>query len=854
MRRHSLLKPLAWALAFLLVGTGVAAWWVNQYQDDLFRRAQAFINDELNGTFEASRASVTIWSGTPGVILKLHDVCLRDRRFDAHGVELFRAREVRLRLNLRELVQQRVVISRITLADAQFRAFVGRDGYTNLAVFQNNRPTTQPDGGTDRSPFLQYLGRVHFENTQVVFADSLHQRYHAGLFQDTWLHLNSTDSSEVVQFEGKVRFDGLTFSTRKGPFLAQRATELDLRFAYHRARRELRVAPSTVAVGPDEAVQLGGWCWFPSGQPPRIDLTFQTQQMRLSRILPLLTPYLAERIGRYRFDTQIQTARVRLHGTTAAGTMPTVEARFETDTFTLQSQIGTLHRVRTAGGFTNRLQTDRPAADANSRLYFSRAEGDWEGLPFSVKLHVDDLTHPRADLLGQTALHLTDLNDLTEAGVYRFDDGQARVRYRFRGDLMQPVDSLTGRLNGTLRGDIQLVKGLFTYLPRRLELSDLHARASFDDTDLRLHEFRAAANQNPVRLTGVVHEFVPFLTLPRGKLYAAAELRSPRLNLNTLPTRRTNLPQHGTRTTPAARRQLQKKLTQVLARLELNLGLGIEHFQYRRLRAHAVRGRVVTTQRDLRIREWAMQAFGGTVELAGQLDYLNRQRNRLEVRCRIARADVQQVFRSFENFGQQTVTDRNLSGRLTAEATFQTDLTSEYRLLPATMTGDLRIHLADGVIHELAPLKRMQRFVFKRRDFSHVRFATIENQFRLRGQELEIDRMAIESSVLTLFVGGVYSFGTKTDLTVQIPFSNLRHRGSDYELVDVDSLRTRGLSVFVHAREVDGEMRLRYDFVRHRKPREKERERRRIRRQERLEAASERAVSPVPAAESPDAP
>lgn len=842
MRRRHLLKPLAWSFAFLLAGGGLAAWWANQHRAELFERVQALINEELNGSFQASGVSATIWSGTPGIILKLHDVRLRDRRFDRHRIDLLSADEVRIRLSLRELLQQRVVISRITLADARVRAFVGRDGYTNLSVFQTKAPAVPRLTTTPRSTILQYLGRVHLENTAVAFIDSLHDKHHAGTFRAASLRLNSTDSSEALRLEGTVQFDGLTFSSQKGPFLTQRATKLDLHLDYHRARRELRVRPSTVQLDGSDRIELAGRCFFPLDQAPVIDLTFRAQGMRLSRVLPLLTPYLEKRIGRFGFDTVLKTAQARLRGSTGPGIVPTVDVRFETDTLTFPSRIGPLTQVRATGGFTNRLRPQSPANEVNSRLYFTALRGFWEDLPFAAQLRIDNLLQPIADLRGLTQVDLADLNDLTEPVTYRFDEGQARLTYQFRGNLQQPFDTLTGRLNGTLRGELRVSKGLFTYLPRQLELSGLEARASFDGSDLRLHQFTAAANRNPVQLTGIVREFIPFLTLPRGKLQAAAELYSARLDLNTVPIRPTSRRARHNR--PAvARRQLQRTISRVLDRLEMTLGVRLGQFRYRRFQASQIRGLLVTTQRDVRIRELSMQAFRGKFRLTGQLDYLSRTRNRLDIACRIEGADVKQVFRSFDNFGQQTLTDRHLSGRLTSTATFRTDLTNNYRLLPPTMSGQLYVKLTDGVIQEFAPLKRVQKFVFKRRNFDHVRFATIENDFRLRGEELEIDRMAIESSVLTLYVGGVYSFGTKTDLTVQIPLSNLKHRGTDYELADVDSLRTRGLSVYLRAREEAGEMKIRYEFIHQRKPKDRPRRRRRA---ERLEVRGE---TPQPARE-----
>jgi hypothetical protein len=193
----------------------------------------------------------------------------------------------------------------------------------------------------------------------------------------------------------------------------------------------------------------------------------------------------------------------------------------------------------------------------------------------------------------------------------------------------------------------------------------------------------------------------------------------------------------------------------------------------------------------------------------------------LALRGKILNADVQSVFQSFDNFGQKTLTDKNLKGKLSTDFNFESNLNNNVRLIPATMKGLLHINLTNGHINNFEPFMKMKKLVFKNRNFESVQFAPITNNFHLRGEEIEIEPMEIESNVMTLFVDGVYSFGKKTDINIAIPLSNLKKRDSTYVLDPNNPERKEGSKIFLKAQDENGEVNIKLAF------RKKERRKRR---------------------------
>jgi hypothetical protein len=145
---------------------------------------------------------------------------------------------------------------------------------------------------------------------------------------------------------------------------------------------------------------------------------------------------------------------------------------------------------------------------------------------------------------------------------------------------------------------------------------------------------------------------------------------------------------------------------------------------------------------------------------------------------------------------------------------FDADVDDQYRVIPSTMRGELDCKIKDGTLKEFPPLMSMSNFLFKERDFSDVAFAEIKSKFSIRGPAVEIGRMEIQSTVLSLFLQGYYSFQDSTTLSVQIPLSNLRRRNKNYKPENVGTDTRVGPSIFLHVhnnREIKGKMIIDYD-------------------------------------------
>jgi hypothetical protein len=192
------------------------------------------------------------------------------------------------------------------------------------------------------------------------------------------------------------------------------------------------------------------------------------------------------------------------------------------------------------------------------------------------------------------------------------------------------------------------------------------------------------------------------------------------------------------------------------------------------------------------------------MSLHGTLTSLSDNNNDVDVQANLNNVNVSKLFSAFDNFGLSSLHAENLKGRLTCNTQLHAVLDDESRLIPSSLSGKIDLSLLNGELINFEPLQKMAVFVLKKRDFSNVEFAEIKNTFDINGRMVTINKMEVQSSVLGLFVEGMYDIkGANTDLVVQVPLKYLKKRDPGYSPENQGVDAKKGISVYVRAKSGD---------------------------------------------------
>ena len=335
----------------------------------------------------------------------------------------------------------------------------------------------------------------------------------------------------------------------------------------------------------------------------------------------------------------------------------------------------------------------------------------------------------------------------------------------------------------------------------------------FDEKSIRIRKLQIFDQHNLLTVNGYVNQFVPLLALKNQPVKANLDITMPQWDLNwihSLVTKKTTKKKSGNK----VQQQIAETIEKLTNQIEMDVHVATPLLKYRRFVASKVRGGLIVNKRSIRFYDVSMNTWNGKFGFSGGINDLDKATHSLAMKGSVQNSDVSKVFQTLDNFGQKTLTHKQLSGKFTTDFSLTATMLQGFRLVTSSCWGDLSVKLQDGALTNFKPFDDFKKIVvLKNRNYDNVQFATIENQLRLRNQEVYVDKMALESSILTLFVEGIYSFRDRTDLSIRIPLMNLKRRDDDYKLLSKQELNDlKGGNIFLRAKDESGKVNIKLDL------------------------------------------
>jgi hypothetical protein len=473
-------------------------------------------------------------------------------------------------------------------------------------------------------------------------------------------------------------------------------------------------------------------------------------------------------------------------------------------------------QVTLEGSFTNHLDRTQINDNRNSMLTIHRFKGIIKGLPTTLSTTVKDFNDPIIDLKSNIALNLKSINSDIDNTRLKFDKGKLSSTIEYTGRLNEYLNPHSTKYTGKLKGSSTISQAAFQLGPRKQIVEDFNMNVHFDQNQLVIDKISMLMNKNPLVVKGEILGFVPFFLQPEKKGFIKLNIYSKRFDFNTLLVKKS-------KAKPSAKEQELKRKTisdqvdELYKKLEFDLALRIDEVIFRKIKGTALKGIVKLDGKKLEAKNISMGLAGGQFDLSIALDKLNSPVNPFVIDGTVTNADIKEVLNGFNNFNQTMITDKNLRGKITTKIKFTASIDDDFQIMTPSVIGNIKLSVKNGQLIDFEPLQNISNFLMKKRDFENVKFGEIKSVFTIRGTEVYFKKMEIESSVLRLFMEGRYSFANHTDLSVQVPLSNLKKRDKNYKPANVGVNTKQGLSIFLHVySDKDGKTIIAYDpFKKH---------------------------------------
>ncbi|MGB3074479.1 MAG: AsmA-like C-terminal region-containing protein, partial [Chitinophagales bacterium] len=382
----------------------------------------------------------------------------------------------------------------------------------------------------------------------------------------------------------------------------------------------------------------------------------------------------------------------------------------------------------------------------------------------------------------------------------KFLDGAFDVRYTFNGPLTNFIDSVNKVTIGDLYGSAVFRNTDFNSITSGYEFRDVDGNINFKKPDLWIESLSMRMNGNKMTMTGSTKYFIAFLLIPGVKAYATLDLTADTIDFNAFQQPPSARKEQKEVATESKKADIPDLVNWISTSVELNMNVSAKKVIVNRFSGTAIKANLVLANNSLQVNEAAMNTSGGNFLLNLSIDNLSGSQHALNAKTTIKDVSMSDLLYSFNNFNQSTITDQNISGTLSTNASFAATIDQNYQVIGSSMKGSVRTRVKNGQLKNVDGLDKVSNYIFKNRDFNNIDFADIDNRSRLEGTVFDIDTLNIFSSVLTLFITGIYDFNkTTTDMLITVPLINLKKMDATERLALTDSAAKKGGSLVLRA-------------------------------------------------------
>ncbi|MEO6452451.1 MAG: AsmA-like C-terminal region-containing protein [Ginsengibacter sp.] len=788
--------------------------YVSLNKQKIIKQVTDEVGKKLNGNVSIGNVELSFFRQFPKVSVALHNIMITDTMYSRHHHPFFRAEDVFVNLSVMSMINKSSFINGFRIDKGSIYLYTDTSGYTNSYLVNPKKDSSK---SAENKQGKNELKNIIFNDVRITVDDKRKKKLVDIQVNKLDLRLDDKDST-VFLFSTKANMlvHSLAFNLRRGSFIKEKTFQGDFDMRYDKRLKQIQLDSIDIKIAN-----------HPFNISARFDMAGDNRQFSLKVYTKNIDYGFAKALLTHKIDSALSIGDIDKTLNIDAsiigplqGSDPLILVNFVTAKAHLKTPFLDFDNASFKGFFTNEAVAGSPINDINSEIVLKNFSATWQDLPVtSDKIQVVNLEVPVVICDLQSHFSLTTFNDITGSNVLQLRSGDGMANLSYKG----PIEK-NSNTNSFVNGFVSFKNGSILYTPREVELKNVNGRIVFKNSNVFIENLQCNVLNNKIVMEGRALNLLSLINAEPNKVNIEWNIYSPSLNMNAftfLLKARKKVVSNANSNKKLVK--MANKIDQVLdqGRVEVNLKTG--RFIYKKFEATNVLANVTLLQDRYLINNVSMDHAGGQMELSGSLIAQNTNTHFAKINVSLNNVDVSKTFTAFDNFGQDGITAKSLQGKLSAKIDASLNVDNEGKADPASIESIVDFSLKDGALNNYEPVKKLQNFLFKNRDFENIRFAELKDRFEIKNQEVKINRMEIQSNIMSMFVEGIFSKKGTTDISIQVPLSNIKKRGADFNPENIGTEKKGGSSVHLRGRPgPDGNIKFKLDlFNKFKKEKEK---------------------------------
>lgn len=799
-----LIKITAWLLvgflSLYLVLLFAAGVYINNQQQRIISWVADQINTRIRGTVSIGSMNASPWSSFPSIDFRLNNVTIAD---SVYQKPVLRLKTLSTSFSLLQLIRGKTVVNNVSLENGELHLVTDSNGYSNSFFRKNDKKQAAQPGNAAVS-----IEQLRLKNISLIIENQVKHKEISFIVQSAQAGIATSDSLQQIVLNEKILMKkGLGFNLARGAYLEGQTINGKWNLVYNAQAKTIAFSEAKVSIGKQPFV-LGGE-FSMGGENPQFRIQFSTQQIGYPLAQQLVTARIRQKLTIVEIAKPLD-ASGSIQGSLLPAHEPSVDIQWQTSNNRLNTEAGEFDHCSFAGSFTNHLGPGA-YADSNSRISFTGISAAWNGITFTADTaKITNLDTARLQVHVISSCQLKDVDTKLGMEDIAFTGGEGQFDLVYDGPLVRDKSMLQG-----LTGSLVIKDGSMNYTPRGFNFTQCNGKLLLLKDSMRMNDFNCRYGSNQFSVSLYASNISQKLTIGNAATPAVFDcfVRSPFINLDDFSSLFGQTKQRSSaKKASGSFAATARNIDALLDNSSIGIHVKANAFKRNHLQASKLEANVRFEPRHWELEKIAMNVAGGSIACNGKVLHGASNTHTAQFNIKVINTDISQLLFGFDNFGQEALTHREISGRFSTDANLQAGINGQGRIVPASLKGEVNFSLKEAALQNYEPLNRLKTFVFKNRDLRNVRFAELKDKLGIDGEQIKLDRMEIQSSAFRLFLEGNYGLAKRnTDLLIQVPFSNLNGNSFENEEGPVNKgVRSKtGASIWLRAvNDEDGKVKL----------------------------------------------
>ena len=740
----------------LLLWLGIAAY-VTLNKEKLLATVVKELNNGINGTLSIEKMEPALIRGFPGISVSLKNIVLRDSLYVKHRHSMLEAREAFIALNVFSLMGGVITIEKLSINNGSIYLFTDSTGESNNAVLVR--------GSKSKNDNSKKVKNLELRNVSFIQENQQRKKLFNFMIHELKGEIDYHKEGWNGNINLRTKVNSLTFNQQKGSFIQNQEVKTSLELSYSDETKILTIPLQNLHIGEDD-FKVGGT--FRSTETlSDFKLSIIAPKLLLTSASKLLTKNIAVKLNQYRLKNPL-FAEALIQGSLKKRGDPKILISWKTENNELTVAGEKVKNCSFSGYFDNEFKKGMGFNDPNSVIGFAGFKGNYYTIPFRADtIRIVNLRRPVFEGYFRSSFALSKLNKLSGSQTFRFDQGTAKLNILYRAPYNK-----SNSIEPYIFGAVSISNAGIAYLPRNLNMTNISGIVRFRGQSLYVQDLRARSGSSSFVMQASLLNFLNLYYTDPKKIRLDWHIKSPQIELGTflafLGKRKTSA-RAATPNRSAAR--VFNQLDRVLAEANAHLDVEVDKLNYRRFSAGDVHSSILLTNTGIELQDVSLNHAGGRLRIKGNINQSSTL-NRFNIDTRIINVDLPKLFYAFENFGQDAIAYQNLKGTFNSTTKVSGLIRDNGQIVPRSFNGSVKFDIKEGALLNFEPMQKIGNFAFPNRDFNTIRFNQLKNTLTIKGSTITIPAMYIRSSVLNLFVEGVYGMPTGTDIALRVPLRN----------------------------------------------------------------------------------